>query len=100
MDPTETEEEEELVPAKRISGDRRPEGEDEDRSIRTLARSREKRFFGSVLNVANLRKSSLWLNADLICSESLFLIMQRASKTAEKDENLSPTDVFLSDKFP
>ena len=80
-----SEEEEELVPAKRISGDRRPGGEDEDRSIQTEE-------LGKIflqLNVANLRKSSLPLNADLICSklESLFLIMQRASKTAEKDDN-------------
>ena len=73
-----SEEEEELVPAKRISGDRRPGGEDEDRSIQTEE-------LGKIflqLNVANLRKSSLWLNADLICSESLFSALHA---TGEQD---------------
>ena len=83
MDPTE--EEEELVPAKRISGDRRPEGEDEDRSIRTLARSREKEIFWQraecgqstqIITVAECRSDLFGI--------SLF-IMQPATKTAEKE---------------
>ena len=62
-----------------------------------------------MLNVANLRKSSLWLNADLICSESLFSSCNRQPRLARKREKFggrcsndtSPTDVFLSaDKFP
>ena len=87
MDPTE--EEEELVPAKRISGDRRPEGEDEDRSIRTLARSREKEIFRQraecgqstqIITVAECR-------SDLFQTGISLFLMQRASKTAEKDDN-------------
>ena len=39
-----------------------------------------------MLNVANLRKSSLWLNADLICSESLFSPCNRPPRLLRKRE--------------
>lgn len=92
MDPTETEEEEELVPAKRISGDRRPEGEDEDRSIRTLARSREKEIFWQraecgqstqIITVAECRSDLFGI--------SLFIV-QPARKLLRKREKLGEED--------
>lgn len=93
MDPTDTEEEEELVPAKRISGDdRRPGGEDEDRSIRALARSREKEIFWQraecgqstqIITVAECRSDLFGI--------SLFIV-QPARKLLRKREKLGEED--------
>ena len=108
MHPAESEEadDEKLVPSpKRISGDRSAVdlGAKKMRIAQSkplLARSREKENFlqraecgqsTQIITVAECR-------SDFFQTGISLFDMQPASKTAEKDP--SPTDVFLSDKFP
>ena len=112
MDPSE--EEEELVPAKRISGDRRPEGEDEDRSIRTLARSREKEIFRQraecgqstqIITVAECRSDLFGISLFIITCNRRARLLRKREKFGE-DAAAATTRVqqmffsSASDKFP
>ena len=81
-----SEEEEELVPAKRISGDRRPGGEDEDRSIQTLAKSWERGdFFAAECGQSTQIITPGECRSDLFQTGISLFITQRGSKTSSRE---------------